>query len=220
MRHAGNLPDSTQALPNSIAVLPFINISDDANNVYFSEGLSEELLNLLVKIPELKVAARNGTSRGSRQLSLQDLGALGELIGGIAVIATLTYLAFQVRQGTKTIRANSVQELTENILGASATLLKAENAEVYLRGARSYSSLTFEEKFRFTLILGLFVGRLDTVLEYRERGMVNDEYVAFHSDTIRLIFSNAGVREWWELGQKTATMTRRVRVWVDENVAA
>ena len=45
----------------SIAVLPFINMSDDESNQYFSEGLSEELLNLLVKIPELRVAARTSS---------------------------------------------------------------------------------------------------------------------------------------------------------------
>jgi len=42
----------------SIAVLPFVNMSADADNEYFSDGLSEELLNLLAKIPELRVAAR------------------------------------------------------------------------------------------------------------------------------------------------------------------
>ncbi len=42
----------------SIAVLPFVNMSDDASNEYFSDGLSEELLNLLAKVPELRVAAR------------------------------------------------------------------------------------------------------------------------------------------------------------------
>jgi len=40
----------------SIAVLPFVNMSDDASNEYFSDGISEELLNLLAKIPELRVA--------------------------------------------------------------------------------------------------------------------------------------------------------------------
>ena len=43
----------------SIAVLPFVNMSDDISNEYFSDGLSEELLNLLAKIPELKVASRS-----------------------------------------------------------------------------------------------------------------------------------------------------------------
>ena len=47
--------------PRSIAVLPFVNMSDDASNEYFADGLSEELLNLLAKIPELRVAARTSS---------------------------------------------------------------------------------------------------------------------------------------------------------------
>ena len=42
----------------SIAVLPFINMSDDAANEYFADGLSEELLNVLSKIRGLRVASR------------------------------------------------------------------------------------------------------------------------------------------------------------------
>ncbi len=45
----------------SIAVLPFVNISDDPEQEYFSDGLSEELLNLLAKVPELRVAARTSS---------------------------------------------------------------------------------------------------------------------------------------------------------------
>ena len=43
---------------NSIAVLPFANLSNDAENEYFCDGLAEELLNALAKIDDLKVAAR------------------------------------------------------------------------------------------------------------------------------------------------------------------
>jgi len=42
----------------SIAVLPFVNMSSDPEQEYFSDGISEELLNLLAGIPELRVAAR------------------------------------------------------------------------------------------------------------------------------------------------------------------
>ncbi len=49
---------STPAYSNSIAVLPFVNMSPDAENEYFCDGLSEELLNALAKIDDLKVAAR------------------------------------------------------------------------------------------------------------------------------------------------------------------
>jgi TolB-like protein/Flp pilus assembly protein TadD len=42
----------------SIAVLPFVNLSDDAANEHFADGLAEELLNVLAKIPGVRVASR------------------------------------------------------------------------------------------------------------------------------------------------------------------
>lgn len=46
---------------NSIAVLPFVNMSDDPDNEYFSDGISEELLNVLVKVEGLRVASRTSS---------------------------------------------------------------------------------------------------------------------------------------------------------------
>ncbi|HET7537151.1 MAG TPA: TIR domain-containing protein, partial [Candidatus Didemnitutus sp.] len=51
-------PAAGPADQKSVAVLAFANLSDDKANEYFSDGISEELLNVLAKIPELKVAAR------------------------------------------------------------------------------------------------------------------------------------------------------------------
>ncbi|MBW2736873.1 MAG: tetratricopeptide repeat protein, partial [Deltaproteobacteria bacterium] len=45
----------------SVAVLPFVNMSDDESNEYFSDGLTETLLHMLAQIPELKVAARTSS---------------------------------------------------------------------------------------------------------------------------------------------------------------
>lgn len=45
----------------SIAVLPFVNMSGDKENEYFSDGISEEILNLLVKLPKLRVASRTSS---------------------------------------------------------------------------------------------------------------------------------------------------------------
>jgi adenylate cyclase len=45
----------------SIAVLPFVNMSGDTENEYFSDGISEEILNLLVKLPKLRVASRTSS---------------------------------------------------------------------------------------------------------------------------------------------------------------
>jgi len=54
-------PPAPQDSINSIAVMPFINMSSDPEQEYLSDGLSEELLNLLAKIPELRVAARTSS---------------------------------------------------------------------------------------------------------------------------------------------------------------
>ena len=45
----------------AIAVLPFVNMSDDKDNQYFSDGVSEEILNVLAKTPDLHVAARTSS---------------------------------------------------------------------------------------------------------------------------------------------------------------
>src|ERR1700688_5186872 len=47
--------------PNSIAVLPFVNMSGDPKREYFSDGISEELLNDLANTPALLVAARTSS---------------------------------------------------------------------------------------------------------------------------------------------------------------
>jgi len=61
--------------PNSIAVLPFVNMSADADNEYFCDGLAEELLNALTKIDDLKVAARTASFsfRGKNE-SMAEIG--------------------------------------------------------------------------------------------------------------------------------------------------
>ena len=59
-QHRTTVPDPIKA-GNSIAVLPFVNMSSDEDQAYFSDGLSEELLHLLAKIPELDVAARTSS---------------------------------------------------------------------------------------------------------------------------------------------------------------
>jgi adenylate cyclase len=71
-------PDAKPDTEPSIAVLPFVNMSPDADQEFFSDGISEELLNLLVKVKGLKVASRTSsfTYKGSN-LNLADIA--GEL---------------------------------------------------------------------------------------------------------------------------------------------
>jgi len=60
---------------NSIAVLPFINLSSDPEQEYFSDGLAEELLNLLARIPELRVTSRSSSfSYKGKDFKIADVG--------------------------------------------------------------------------------------------------------------------------------------------------
>ncbi len=59
--NTGGLAATALADPRSIAVLPFVNMSGDKDNDYFSDGISEEILNVLAGIPQLRVAARTSS---------------------------------------------------------------------------------------------------------------------------------------------------------------
>jgi len=60
--------------PKSIAVLPFRNLSEDKDNAFFADGISEELLNLLSKVPQLQVAARTSSfSFKGKQIEIPEI---------------------------------------------------------------------------------------------------------------------------------------------------
>jgi TolB-like protein/Flp pilus assembly protein TadD len=73
------LPMAGAPLDLSIAVLPFVNMSPDPANEYFSEGLSEEVLNTLARMEDFRVAGR--TSSFAFKGQQQDLRAIGERLG-------------------------------------------------------------------------------------------------------------------------------------------
>ena len=80
----------------SIAVLPFVNMSGDKEQEYFSDGLAEEIINALTKIPELKVVAR--TSAFAFKGKEQDIRKIGETLN------VSTILEGSVRKAANRIR--------------------------------------------------------------------------------------------------------------------
>ena len=77
-------PAAAAAPARSIAVLPFANLSGDKEQEYFSDGLAEEIINLLAHIPELKVTAR--TSAFSFRDKEQDIRAIAASLGVSTVL--------------------------------------------------------------------------------------------------------------------------------------
>ncbi len=70
--------------PRSIAVLPFANVSPDPENEYFSDGMTDELINALSKVGGLRVASR--TSVFALKRERDDVRVVGELLGVAAVL--------------------------------------------------------------------------------------------------------------------------------------
>ncbi len=87
---------SARPVASSIAVLPFVDMSPEKNQQYFSDGLAEELLNHLAKTPGLRVAAR--TSSFQLRDKSADLRAIGQKLG----VATI--LEGSVRKEGKRVR--------------------------------------------------------------------------------------------------------------------
>jgi len=85
--------------PHSIAVLPFVNMSGDKEQEYFSEGLTEELLNSLSRVNELQVAAR--TSSFSFQGEHPDISTIAHKLNVGAV------LEGSVRRSAHTVRISA-----------------------------------------------------------------------------------------------------------------
>jgi TolB-like protein len=80
-QYANSAPNATQlpAAQNSIAVLPFVNMSDDPGQDYLSDGLSEEIINQLAHIKGLQVTAR--TSAFAFKGKNQDLRSIAQQLG-------------------------------------------------------------------------------------------------------------------------------------------
>jgi TolB-like protein len=69
-------PASAAVSERSVAIMPFANLSDDKENEYFSEGVSDELLTVLQTIPGLRVAARTSAfSFKGKHASIRDIGS-------------------------------------------------------------------------------------------------------------------------------------------------
>ncbi len=91
--------ESIEATDKSIAVLPFVNMSNDPDQEYFSDGMAEEIINALVQIPNLKVASR--TSAFQYRGEEKDIKSIGEDLG----VATI--LEGSVRKSNNKVRVTA-----------------------------------------------------------------------------------------------------------------
>lgn len=143
-------PDTADrsAPPASIAVLPFSNLSGEPENEYFGDGLAEEIINVLAKLPRLKVIARTsafafkGLNQDVRRIA-ETLGVAQVLEGSIRKSGNRLRIAAQLIQasdGSHLWSGRFDRELTDILAiqdEVSEAICAALETELGIRGSRT-----------------------------------------------------------------------------------
>lgn len=147
-------------VPNSIAVLPFADMSPNNDQEYFSDGLTEELLMLLARVPELRVAARTSCfSFKGRALDINEIsqrlrvahvleGSVRRIGDRVRISAQLIHAedGYQMWSHTYDRQMNNIFSIQEEIAAAVVDQLK-----IKLLGASPKTQYTDPEAYALFL---------------------------------------------------------------------
>ena len=144
-------------------------------------------------------------------MTITELGAIGELVGGVAVVATLIYLAVQVRQNTRQLGRNwetaRLQVLADqNQAGYELRILYCSHPEVadlVSRGSGDYSSLSFVERIRYDALVGYHMDMFQTLFNRHSAGIVEDDMWNARKTTFDMLIASPGFRDWWKTRSNT-----------------
>ncbi len=128
------------------------------------------------------------------------LGAIAETIGVLAVIATLGYLAIQIRQSNRQEAVQAVKEAVNEFVNAFAAATSDETkAENFRAGLNQFDALTRNEKAVFHSKMQLLSSGYYQVWTMYKSGMLADEDLFVKSENLLLSFLlSPGGRQWWE----------------------
>ena len=113
---------------------------------------------------------------------------------------SLIYLAFQVRQNTKSLRAATFQEVARDVAGLSD--LGAGDAElnpIWFAAAHDFESLDSADRRRFAAYMVAFLRRLESVVYQTEQRTLDAESWEGLREFLKYVFSQPGVVTWWKL---------------------
>ena len=131
-------------------------------------------------------------------MNIIELGALGEFVGSIGVIATLIYLAIQIRQNTASVKASAYQTWVSNNISINNSV-----PEDLRKGIQDSAQLSAESEASFALWNhGIY--QLWQATDYLfEMGAVDQALWRSEMSRAAGHLSNPGVRQWWDAGGKT-----------------
>jgi hypothetical protein len=137
-------------------------------------------------------------SKVGRSMSITELGSLGEFVGSLAVLATLAYLAVQVRQTKRAFQSASLQNgiatMNQNTQNIAAD---PEYTEIVMRGFYEHESLNPTQRFRF----GLWLTSMFHVFQQHyfdaEKGLGDPRIWAGEQRAMTDLLGTPGVVKWW-----------------------
>ena len=132
-------------------------------------------------------------------MNWEALGAVGEVVGAVAVFATLVYLSIQLRQNTKSVRASALDaSITAHFAIRQATYENPDLSALYLKGSNSPESLGEEEAFRYRLLLNnVFLSFWHMFTQSRYADLPGDVWEV-QKPVIARVAGSAGGKWFWQ----------------------
>ncbi len=132
------------------------------------------------------------------------VGVISEVVGAIAVVATLLFLAIEVRNNKKATESASIDSLAEGFNTINSHIIDQPGvAEIYFRGVADPNSLDEIQKVRFMALMQSYVNHFATVKKYHDAGLLSAEEWAAHSSGTSHVLNSPGGR--WARGIITVT---------------
>ena len=131
-------------------------------------------------------------------LDINTLAAWGEFIGGIAVVVSLIYLASQIRQNSKLLRASTASASISTI-NDQATLVAQdpELTRIYWDGLADRSSLSEADRRRFDPVINMTLTGFSQEYQFAADGIIGPAVWNTRVRGYRWFFRNPGLRHWW-----------------------
>ena len=143
-----------------------------------------------------------------------------EVFGGIAVIVSLLYLAFQVRANTREQRHRARYDQFEIQSTIYDSMISdSDTAKLFLKANQDYESLTDEERIRFGTANLKSLHAFHLVMEMRDDGLIDDDTFKGFEQFLMGSLSAPGSRYWWKHMQFPQYVAPRVRDHFDRLLA-
>ncbi len=131
-------------------------------------------------------------------MTIQEWGALGELVGGVAVIVTLIYLAVQTRQTRRAAAAHAPEWISD---GFQRWLLSLRQDSDFTRIFRSalhdWNALPANDQARVHYVCAEMIIHLDAVLTLHKQGLLGDEHARAWVDNSLGLLITPGGKAWF-----------------------